>query len=153
MEEYRIVIPEEKYQFLEFVQEKLPGIAVINSNLKNFTFKKVFSWHCSIWINLESFIKNGMPTAKEAGIVKNFSDLLDEKIKGEDKEKPNALFLAEITWNKSCELIWRVFDPEKTNDFLKGLIDKKQYPRAFDYRIDPDEEWELAEWHLSNCKA
>jgi hypothetical protein len=151
MKEYRVVIPEEKYRILEFVQETLPGLAVVNASLKNFEFKKVFSWHCSIWINLENFIENGMPTTKESEIIKNFSDWLDEKIKGEDKEKPNALFLAKITWNESCELIWRVFEPEITSNFLKELIDKKEFPRKFDYRIDSDKEWKLADWHLRNC--
>jgi hypothetical protein len=151
MKEYRVVIPEEKYRILEFVQETFPGVAVVNANLKNFEFKQVFSWHCSIWINLENFIENGMPTTKESEIIKNFGDWLDEKIKGEDKEKPNALFLAKITWNESCELIWRVFEPETTNIFLKELIDKKEFPREFDYRIDTDKEWKLADWHLGNC--
>ncbi|MFN8254961.1 MAG: DUF695 domain-containing protein [Bacteroidales bacterium] len=153
MKEYRVVIPEEKYQVIEFVQETVSGVAIINSNLKKFEFKKVFAWHCSIWINLENSKKNGMPTTKETEIIKNFSDKLDKKIKGEDKEKPNALFLAKITWNESCEIIWRVFDPEITNIFLKELIDKKEFIRKFDYRIDHDEEWKLADWHLGNCSV
>ena len=35
MEDIKIIIPEEKYQIIEFNQNELPGIAVVNSNLKD----------------------------------------------------------------------------------------------------------------------
>ena len=90
----------------------------LNANLKNFEFKKVFAWHCSIWINLK-LKENGMPTTKETEIIKNFRDKLNKKIKGEGKkEKPNALFLAKITWKESCEIIWRVFNLQKNKYFF-----------------------------------
>ena len=48
----------------------------------------------------------------------------------------------------NAELIWRVYDPEIANAFLKGLIDRDNSVREFDYRMDDDENWKLAEWHL-----
>jgi len=45
-------------------------------------------------------------------------------------------------------LIWRVYDPEIVDKFLKRLIKEGKQVREFDYRIDNDEEWKLAEWHL-----
>jgi len=146
--EFKVLIPEESFRIIEFKQEGLPGIAVINSILADFEPKEVFEWHCSIMLQCESLIENGMPSREEVKILDEFGDYLDDKIKGDNKEKPNGLFLARITWNATRELIWRVFDPELTNDFLTYIIERKDHLRKFDYRIDPDEKWKLAEWHL-----
>jgi hypothetical protein len=61
-----------------------------------------------------------------------------------------TLFLARITWNKTRELIWRVYDHEISNNFLREIITAKSSPRQFDCRIDPDNNWELATWHLTD---
>jgi hypothetical protein len=150
--EFRVIIPEENYQILEFKQEDLPGVGVVNSSLINFEPKEVFSWHCSVMINFENCIENGMPSNSDVLKAEKFEDYLDENIKGINKEKPNALFLARITWNETRELIWRVYDPELANNFLEKIIIAENYPFEFDYRIDKDENWELAEWHLENIK-
>ncbi|ESU21266.1 hypothetical protein FCR2A7T_06940 [Flavobacterium cauense R2A-7] len=150
--EFRVIIPEENYQIIEFRQENLPGIGVINLSLVDFEPKEVFSWHCSIMINFENFIENGMPTNDDVLRAEKFEDFLNENIKGVDKEKPNALFLARITWNETRELIWRVYDAKLTNDFLEKIIEENNYPFEFNYRIDDDEDWELAKWHLGSVK-
>ncbi len=150
MKEYRVIIPEESFKVIEFRQDELPGIAFINSSLKEFEPKKVFFCHCSIMVYLEDLIENGMPSIEERKIVDDFGDWLNKKIKGKNRDKPNALFLGRITWNGTRELIWRVFNPEKTNEFLKEIISKKNHERTFDYRIDEDRDWKLAEWHLKD---
>ena len=148
--EFRVIIPKEHYQILNFKTDELPGVAVVNKNLADFEPKTVFSWHCSVMLECEELIENGMPSKAEVKILDEFGDFLDDKIKGTDKEKPNGLFLARITWNKTRELIWRIFDPEITNDFLSDLIERKDHLRHFDFRIDSDDEWKLTEWHLKN---
>lgn len=150
--EFRVVIPDEKYQILNFENDGLPGVAVVNSNLGTFEPKEVFAWHCSIMINCESLVENGMPSEDEVQILNEFGDSLDDKIKGKDKEKPNGLFLARITWNGTREIIWRIFDPKITNAFLTDIIEREDHLRTFDFRIDPDTEWKLAEWHLKHAK-
>ena len=100
----------------------------------------------------ENFIENGMPVNNDALIAERFEDFLSENIIGADKEKPNALFLARITWNETRELIWRVYNAKIVNNFLEKIIDEKKYPFQFDYRIDDDEEWKLAERHLQSVK-
>lgn len=152
MKEFRVIIPDENYQILEFNQEERPGIAVINKSLLYFEPKEVFSWHCSVMIHFNQLIENGMPDVTDRTKVEEFEDWLDDEIKGENEEKPNALFLGRITWNKTRELIWRVYEPEKTNAILNKLIETKDYELPFDYRIDPDIEWKLAKWHLQNCE-
>lgn len=150
--EFRVIIPKEEYQIIEFKQDKLPGIGVINKSLYEFEPKIVFSWHCSIMLDFENLIENGMPSSNDRTKAEEFENYLDDKIKGENKEKPNALFLGRITWNGTRELIWRVYNPELVNDLLQNIISNKTYPLKFDFRIDNDKEWKLSEWHLENSK-
>lgn len=152
MTEYRVVIPEEEWSLLEFQQESLPGVAMINSALRPFEPKVVFAWHLSLTLNFEDLIDNGMPSQLEREIVDPFCDRLEREIRGKDTQKPNALFLARITWNGTRELIWRVFDPELPHFYLQKLINSAppEYPRPFDYRMEEDPEWKLAKWHLSH---
>jgi len=149
MTDYRVIIPTEDYNLVNFRQEDLPGVAVINRALKDFEPKIVFEWHLSVMLRFSDLIENGMPSKAERDVIDPFGDLLDARFKGEDKEKPNALFLARITWNGTRELIYRIFDPKPADALLKEMIASKTYPREFDYRIDPDPEWKLAKWHLS----
>lgn len=148
MDEYRVIIPTEDYNLVRFRQDDLPGVAVINRALRGFEPKLVFAWHLSIMLTFEDLIENGMPSQTDRDIVDPFGDMLDERFKGEP-EKPNALFLARITWNGTRELIYRVFDPEPADAILRGIIESKSHPRHFDYRIDQDPEWKLARWHLN----
>ena len=151
MNQFQVVIPEEHYSIIEFIQEDLPGVGVVNSALKNFEPKEVFGWHLSVVMDLDELIENGMPSTKEREVIDPFGENLDVLLKGENIEKPNALFLARITWNKTRELIWRIHDPEIANAVLREITANNSSPREFDYRIDPDNEWQLAEWHLDNC--
>ncbi|MEM9670957.1 MAG: DUF695 domain-containing protein [Cyclobacteriaceae bacterium] len=148
MKEYRVVVPEENHQILEFIQDDLPGFATINVGLREFEPKEVFAWHCSIMLQLEDTVEDGLPSADEMQIIEEFGDWLDLEIKGDIPIKPNALFLARVTWNETQELIWRVFNPDKTDIFLRKLIRDEDYDRSFDYRIDLDKEWKLTEWYL-----
>ncbi|HEV8507498.1 MAG TPA: DUF695 domain-containing protein [Chitinophagaceae bacterium] len=149
MTDYIVRVPDEQYQILNFRQDNLPGIAVINSALKTFEPRIVFNWHLSIMFELEDMIDNGMPSEKERVIIDPYGDVLDNNIKGPIKEKPNALFLARITWNSTRELIWRVYDPEIVHMYLQQIIFENSSPRQFNYRLDPDDEWKLTEWHLN----
>jgi hypothetical protein len=151
MKQFRVTIPKEHYSIIEFIQEDLTGVGVVNSALKNFEPKEVFGWHLSVVIDLEDLIDNGMPSIKERHVIDPFGEELDKLLKGENPEKPNPLFLARITWNKTRELIWRVYDPEIANAIVQDITAKNNSPRALDYRIDPDNEWQLAQWHLSSC--
>ena len=150
MTDYKVIIPDEHYEIVEFIQENFPGVAVINSALKEFQPKEVFSWHLSLMVNLNDIVENGMPSKKEQSIIDEYGDMLDNDINGPDKDKPNGLFLARITWNKTRELIWRIYDPEIADKYLNQIITDNSSPRPFDYRIDPDDKWELAEWHLKH---
>jgi len=151
MTDYRVVIPDERFRVVEFQQDCLPGIAVINESLAKFEPKLVFAWHLSVMLQFDDLIENGMPSNAEREIIDPFGDVLGATFRGDNPDKPNALFLARITWNKTREVIYRVYDPKPANQYLANLIEAKTYPRHFDYRIDPDPEWKLAKWHLKAC--
>jgi len=147
--EYRVVIPEEEYALIEWKVEELPVVAMLNTSLKNFEPKEVFSWHLSLIIDFEDLIEKGMPSEDERAIVDPFCDKLDEEIKAGG----NALFLIRETWNKTRRLVWRVYDPEIANQHLQYILEYKQHPRQFDYHMEHDEEWKQAKWYLDQIKT
>ena len=147
--EIRVVIPEEEYGILEWKEEGLPCIGVLNSALKNFEPKKIFSWHLSLIIDYRELIDNGMPSQEERDIVDPFCDQLDEEIKAGG----NALFLIRETWNGTRRMVWRVYDPEIANQHLQFLLEHHKYPREFDYHMEQDMEWEQAKWYFEQIKT
>ncbi|MEZ8382068.1 DUF695 domain-containing protein [Vibrio splendidus] len=147
--EIRAVIPDEEYGILEWKEEGLPCIGVLNSALKNFEPKKIFSWHLSLIIDYKELIDNGMPSQEERDIVDPFCDQLDEEIKAGG----NALFLIRETWNGTRRMVWRVYDPEIANQHLQFLLEHHKYPREFDYHMEQDMEWEQAKWYFEQIKT
>ena len=142
--EYRVIIPEEIHTVVEFKQNDLPGIAIINSALVEFEPKVVFAWHLSIMIEAQELGENNMPTPDEQKTLYQFEDEMVPSIKANG----NAVFLGRVTNDGRRELVYRIYDPEPVNEYLQGLISSKTHLRPFDYRIDPDENWEKAQWHL-----
>lgn len=147
--EIRVVIPEEEYGILEWKEEGLPCIGVLNSALKHFEPKKIFSWHLSLIIDYKELIDNGMPSQEERDIVDPFCDRLDEEIQAGG----NALFLIRETWNGTRRMVWRVYDPEIANQHLQFLLEHHKYPREFDYHMEQDMEWEQAKWYFEQIKT
>lgn len=149
MTAYRVIVPDQTWRLVEYQQENLPGIAAINEQLAAFEPKIVFAWHLSCVLRFEDLVGNGMPSRAECQVIEPFCDVLDSTFKGDDPEKPNALFLARITWNGTRELVYRVYQPEPIHQALTQFIEAEFHPRHFDYRIAHDPDWKLAEWHLT----
>jgi hypothetical protein len=146
---YRVVIPDEQGKVVRFDEAGMPGLAVINSALRAFEPKLVFAWHLSLTLRFSDLIANGMPSREERAVTEPFEDMLEARFKGDEREKPNAVFLARITWNGTRELVYRVYNPEPIDALLKQIISAKSHPRDFDYRLAHDPEWKRAEWHLT----
>ena len=142
-----VVLPEDRGYVVEFTQEGMPGVMYLNKGLRDLQEKEVFGWHLSVMLQLEDLIDNGMPSAAERQIVDPYGELLASEFTGSE-EKPNALFLARITWNGTRELIFRVHEPEPVHRYLQEHIAAGNPPREFDFRIDPDENWALTAWHF-----
>lgn len=141
-----IVIPDEEFSILEWKEADYPCIGVLNSALKGFEPKKIFSWHLSVIIDYEELINNGMPSQEERDIVDPFCDKLDEEIKAGG----NALFLIRETWNGTRRMVWRVYDPEIVDAHLKYILQHQRYPRQLDYHMVQDLDWEQAKWYFDH---
>jgi hypothetical protein len=152
MKEYTVHIPQEKYRGILFKQEGKKGNALINISLIEFEPKLVFRWHFSIMIELDNCDEDGFPTILEIEKIDQMKERIDANLISRDISKPNGLFLAKIFWNRTCELIWRIYEPEILDKFLKDIIADKTYSNDFDYRIDDDIDWDLAKWHLEKAK-
>lgn len=148
-EERRVVIPDEVFSILEWVEDDLPAICVVNQSLAGFEPKIVFAWHLSIIIECAELADNGMPTPDETETLDRIGEHLDKHIKADG----NALFLARITWNDTRQLLYRVYDPDVTNAFLMNIIDSDSSPRPFDFRMDNDQSWEYAKHYLQHWET
>ncbi|MBX2868387.1 MAG: DUF695 domain-containing protein [Acidiferrobacterales bacterium] len=146
--EVRVVLPEEKFGVLKWNENGLPCVAVLNTGLKNFEHKGVFSWHLTLTIQFKDLIDNGMPSQQERDVVDPFCDKLDI----DSQAGGNALFLIRETWNESRTMIWRVYDPEVAHSHLQSILKQHQYPREFDYRMEQDQEWEQASWYFQQLE-
>ena len=149
-QEYQVNIPEESFALLEFGQENQAGSAVVNVALRDFEPKIVFGWHLSLIVELDDVDEDNMPTDAERDVIDEFGKRLDIAIIGNDSEKPNAVFLAQVLFNGTLELIWRVYEPERVNEFLQSLYKESgdQKPREFDFQMEYDPEWKICQWHL-----
>lgn len=147
--EIRVVLPEEQYVVGEWKEEDLPCVAVLNSALKEFEPKEIFSWHLSLVIDFEDLIEKGMPSQEERDVVDPFCDKLDEEIKAGG----NALFLVRETWNATRRMVWRVYDPEIAHQHLQYIVDHHRHPRPFDWHMEQDIKWEKAKCYLDQVKT
>lgn len=140
-------IPEEIHALVEFHQRNLPGFATVNSALNEFEPKIAFSWHLSVLVLYDDFLKDRLPSNVEQNSLYLFEDRLDSLL----KENGNALFLARVTHDARREIIWRIHDPDVANTVLKDILHTKDYSREFDYRIENDPKWEKAKWYLQRA--
>jgi len=150
--EQKVEFPEEVFSTIEFKREGLPGVGIITSSLKDFKQREIFPWHLSVIMHYSELMDNGMPSEKEREETNNFIEYLKDLLKGENQAKPNGLFLGRFTWNGTIEFIWKIYDPEVANKALKQIIEEKNHPRPFDYRMGDDNGWELSKWHLMQEK-
>lgn len=149
MAEYRVVIPDEVFAALEWQDEGLPALCMVNQSLANFEPKIVFACHLSIIVGFVELAENGMPTSDENDLIGQIGKHFDEHLKTDG----NALFLARITWNGTRQFLYRVYDPEIANRFLIDIIENKKEVRPFDFKMEHDEEWELAKWYLQHWET
>lgn len=45
-----------------------------------------------------------------------------------------------------------VHNPEIADQQLQYIIENSHHPRPFDYKMEPDIEWEQAQWYLKSLK-
>jgi hypothetical protein len=141
---YKVVIPKDAHTLITFHQRDLPGFATVNSALREFEPRIVFSWHLSVLVRCVQLIGDALPSTDEQKVLYEFEDKLDPLIKA----SCNALFLARVTHDAQREIIWRVHNPEAADSVLREMLRTKDYLREFEYRIDEDPNWEKTRWYL-----
>ncbi|WP_404308191.1 DUF695 domain-containing protein [Neorhodopirellula lusitana] len=146
MTEYRVVIPDEIFAALEWQDEGLPAICMVNQSLANFEPKPVFAWHLSIIVEFADPSANGLPASGENELLGQIGQHFDLHLKSDG----NAMFLARITWNGTRQFLYRVYDPEVANTFLTDILENGKEVRPLDYKMEHDVDWTLAKWYLQN---
>ncbi len=149
----RVILPEESGIIVSFEEDGKPGIGSINTSLIALEPKAAFPWHCSITVELRDVSDAGLPLDSERAVINAMEERFIEAVVGTDTTKPNALFLAGLAWDGTYEFLWRIHAPQQVARQLQAMLDGRAYLRPFGYRITPDEEWALAEWHLGVGKG
>jgi hypothetical protein len=147
--QYRVIIPDEQFAILEWQEDGLPAICVVNQSIANFEPKVVFGWHLSIGLDCEELADNGMPTQQERQVL----DRIGEQLDGNLKANGNALFLARIPWNGRRQLVYRVHKPEVANQYLVAMIDGRSQVREFAFQMEHDQTWKYATYYLSRWET
>lgn len=144
-QEYKILFPKDNYALCHREDnEGMPSVIVVNLGLKDFRWKDVFGWYCSIIVDFKEMAKNEMPTSEESKLVLDWLDEVDKGLQG-DKEHPNALFIARETYHGTVHAMWQVNNPKIAHQYLQEIINNKSCPRDMDYVIEPDEKWEYVD--------
>jgi hypothetical protein len=138
-------IPEPHYTLIETSRGPDPAIVVVNSALRAFQHRDWLPWHLSIHISCPFLGDNGMPTAEENQVLYGLEDTIT-KLLADDK---NAVFLARVTCRGERELTYRVHDPDLANTHLEKLVSDPNSPRQWEYHMEHDSPWTLAQPELS----
>lgn len=144
-----VTIPKESAVALRCESDGMPEIRIINQALDRIAGSEAFSWHLSIIIDMAEKHDVGLPTATEVEVLKE----LGAEFRSHLEANSNAAFLASITWNGTRQLVFRVRDPEVAHAYLTTLTADPSPVRQFDYRIDNDPRWTLAEQYLEPGRA
>jgi len=138
------MIPEPYYTLIRTSKGNDSAIVVVNSALRTFRDRQAFPWHLKISIDCKRLGANGMPTDEEGEILKRLEDAITSLI----EITKNAIFLARITCQGERVLLYRVHEPGVANDALKQLVSEASQLREWNYRMDHDADWELAQPEL-----
>ena len=146
----KFIAPEPNYTLIQREDEGAPVYAAVNTSLTNMDAepRKLFSWQLSLIMDLETEDDKGLTLPEEEKQIAEFCQHLETKLLANG----NALPLARITWKKTRELLFRVYNPKQSDKQIKSIIDAENNPRPFTYSIDPDDKWELADNYLSQFK-
>ncbi len=141
----RVFIPKDAFVIAQGESKGLPDIWIVNRALTELQPKAAFAWHLSIIVDCRGTFDNGMPTKDEMEVMRGLDDAFDTNL----TKDHNAVILARITWNRTRQHLYRVHDPEIANAYLQSVIKAEKPVREFDYRMESDPNWALAEQYLS----
>lgn len=142
----KFVVPEASYTVIQREDEGAAVYAAVNTTLATLESeqRQLFSWQLSLILELQTEDNKGLTLPEEAKEIEPFCQQLEADL----RKDGNAIPLARITWRKTRELLFRVYNPVKADELIKSIIDAESNPRPFSYAIDPDEEWKLTDIYL-----
>ena len=138
------MIPEAYYTLINTSKDNDPAVVVVNSALRLFKEREVFPWHLKVSIDCKFIGANGMPTADEVKAL----EILEDEISDVLQTGGNAIFLARTTWRGTRDLLYRVREPDAANAALQKLITEGSQLREWEYLMEKDAEWKLAQPEL-----
>jgi Family of unknown function (DUF695) len=138
------MIPTPHYTLINTSRGDDPAVVTVNSALRAFKDRDAFSWHLKLSVTCELVGANGMPTSREIELLNR----LEEEIAAALQVQKNVLFLARITCKGTRDLLYRAHDPKIVNEALQQLISAHSQSREWEYRLEQDIDWKLAEPEL-----
>ncbi len=138
------MIPEAYYTLINTSKDNDPAVVVVNSSLRSFKERETFPWHLKINIDCKFIGAHGMPTADEVKTL----EIVEEEISGVLQTEDNAIFLARTTWRGTRDLVYRVRDPDAANTALQKLITEDSQLQEWEYLMEKDADWKLAQPEL-----
>jgi hypothetical protein len=142
----KFIVPTPSYTVIQREDEGVNVYAAVNTTLAGLVEaqRNLFSWQLSLILDLETEDEQGLTLDHEAKTIEPFCQQLDSEL----RLGGNAVPLARITWKKTRELLFRVYNPAIADEQIKKLIDSESNPRPFSYTIDPDDRWKMADDYL-----
>lgn len=146
MSRSKFVVPTPSFTVIQREDEGAQVYAAVNTTLATLTLEQraLFGWQLSLILDLETEDEQGLTLEHEAKTIEPFCQQVDSDLRIEG----NAVPLARITWKKTRELLFRVYNPAIADEQIKKLIDSESNPRPFSYTIDPDNTWKMADDYL-----
>ena len=141
-----IKVPEPHYTLFNTSRSELPEVIVVNDARLAFQHNDICAWHLCVTLHVKDLIENGMPSPDESALLFQIGDQIEEVVLAGRTltEGENALFLARSTWNEARELLFQVHNPEIANVALQKLLNSREWPRSWEYRMEEDVEWSKA---------
>jgi hypothetical protein len=138
-------IPTESFLVAQGMSDGLPDLWIVNSAWSDLRPKQAFAWHLSIIVECKDITENRLPTQEEGQVLADLGDVFDQNL----TRDLNAVRLGRITWNGTRQFLYRVRDPKAANAYLQTVIASKTQIREFDFRMEADPDWLLAERYLA----
>lgn len=140
VEPERIRFPEANCTVCESQRDGLPVFATLNLAYKRYQFKSEYPWNLEIEISMNEVNNDGLPLSKEAEVLNEIEDLLEEEM----REMLGMHYIARQTWNGIRLIDYYVSDRDIAESALLKLINENRISRKMTYKISSDIKWDTA---------
>jgi len=138
----------ESFALAQGEKDGKPWFAIILEQFRKYQDKEDLPWLLRLDISTCSN-DIGLVSNEESDILNKFEDSVEELI----GTSTAIRLVARITWNGKRSVFYYVKDPSSVSRLLNEVIDKKDYPREFEYKIEKDERWERMSNIIPNIES